>query len=108
MVMGNSKSWGVCVVTPISIEPAHFFTTFSSLTSKISPGLNERLVKTTPLLKSSVALEKSTLYISKKQKKTKQQNCTYLYDSYVYRGLCAVRPPMDTTACNPQFGWNTR
>lgn len=58
MVNGNSNSVGECVVTPISIEPAHLVTILSSLTSNNSFGFNGLDVNTTPLLKSSMALRK--------------------------------------------------
>ena len=57
IVNGNSNSVGECVVTPISIEPAHLVTILSSLTSKSSLGLKGLDVNTTPLLKSSIALK---------------------------------------------------
>lgn len=44
-------------MTPISIDPAHLVTTLSNFTSKGSLVRNGRHVKTTPLLKSSKALE---------------------------------------------------
>lgn len=57
IVKGNSSSVGECVVTPISMEPAHLVTILSSLTSNNSLGLRGLDVSTTPLLKSSIALK---------------------------------------------------
>ena len=57
IVDGNSRVRGEWVVTPISIDPAHLSTILSSLTSNCSPTRNVRLVRTTPLLKSSIALQ---------------------------------------------------
>ncbi len=62
IVDGKSSSNGECVVTPISIDPAHLSTILSSLTSNVSLGRKCRLVKTTPLLKSSRALIKQTCW----------------------------------------------
>ena len=57
IVDGNSRVSGEWVVTPISIDPAHLSTILSSLTSNCSPTRSVRLVRTTPLLKSSIALQ---------------------------------------------------
>lgn len=57
IVKGNSNSVGACVVTPISMDPAHLVTILSSLTSNNSFGRSGREVRTTPLLKSSSALK---------------------------------------------------
>lgn len=56
IVEGYSRSVGECVVTPISIEPAHLVTILSMRTSKTSFIFKGLLVKTTALLKSSKAL----------------------------------------------------
>ena len=78
IVAGNSKSSGRWVVTPISMDPAHFITTWSKTTSKISSGLRGRAVRTTPWLKSLWAL-----------------------------GRWAVVPPFTTAAWRPHRGWNS-
>lgn len=61
MVAGYSSSVGLYVVTPISMDPAHLETILSSRTSKSSFGLSGLFVSTTPLLKSSSALEKRSV-----------------------------------------------
>lgn len=52
---------GRCVVTPISIEPAHLVIRRSKRTSNSSFERKGRLVNTTPLLKSSNALKKKII-----------------------------------------------
>lgn len=106
IVKGNSSSVGECVVTPISMEPAHFVTILSSLTSNSSLGFNGLEVNTTPLLKSSIALRNKFPYAIKEYMifglfiEHKQINLG------LYLGLCAVRPLLITSACVPQQEWN--
>ena len=61
IVDGNSRVRGEWVVTPISIDPAHLSTILSSRTSNCSPTRSVRLVSTTPLLKSSSALQQQVV-----------------------------------------------
>lgn len=56
MVEGSCRYAGLCVVTPISMEPAHLSTILSMRTWKTSLERSGRLLSTTPWLKSSVAL----------------------------------------------------
>ena len=56
IVEGKSKVSGSWVVTPISIDPAHLVTCLSIRTSRSSLGERHRLVRTTALLNSSLAL----------------------------------------------------
>lgn len=56
MVEGSCRYAGLCVVTPISMEPAHLSTILSMRTWNTSLERRGRLLRTTPWLKSSVAL----------------------------------------------------
>ena len=56
MVEGSWRCAGLCVVTPISMEPAHLSTILSMRTWKSSLSRSARALSTTPWLKSSVAL----------------------------------------------------
>lgn len=58
MVEGSCRYAGLCVVTPISMEPAHLSTILSMRTWNTSLERSGRLLRTTPWLKSSVALWK--------------------------------------------------
>lgn len=62
IVDGKLSSSAECIVTPISMVPAHFITTCSRSTSKISPGFKGLLVMTTALLKSFKQLVKKQNY----------------------------------------------
>ena len=59
IVVGKSNFSGSWVVTPISRDPAHFVICISTRTSRSSLGFKYRLVKTTALLNSSLALKVS-------------------------------------------------
>lgn len=56
IVEGSCRYAGLCVVTPISMEPAHLSTILSMRTWNTSLERSGRLLRTTPWLKSSVAL----------------------------------------------------
>ena len=70
IVVGKSNFSGSWVVTPISRDPAHFVICISTRTSSSSLGFKYRLVKTTALLNSSLAL------------KVSERNANKLYCSY--------------------------
>ena len=57
IVDGNSNVSGLWVVTPISSDPAHFVICLSTRTLRSSLASRCRLVRTTALLNSSLALK---------------------------------------------------
>ena len=95
-------------MTPISIDPAHFVTILSSLTSNSSFDLKGLDVKTTPLLKSSIALEIwiKVLYQCLYSIQRSMVIRSKMKNVLPYFGLCAVRPLLITSARVPQHGWN--